>query len=382
MDNIRVARLKEGAKALLAGFGADANEPFGQALSTQDVVSTVQRYVPRHRCRIYPPVDTLRLFVGQMLSADGACQDAVAQRLSERLAQGDSASTLNTASYCLARGRLPIEVPRDLGQTLGARLEEVASARWHWRGRRLVLFDATVLSMPDTASNQQAYPQNGRERAGLGFPRLRLGALIGMASGAVLGYGVAPCKGKGTGEQGLLDQMMALLSPRDVLLADALLAGWWSVANAKARGCDVVMRQHGRRCTDFGRGKRLGRTDHVVEWPRPPRPAWMSRQQYESYPGVLVMREVQFNDRILVTSMLEPAQASASELDTLYSARWHIEVDLSNDQMRHADASAQVQERADGEQGDCGRPAGLPPGAPGHGQGGRAGRHGAAGVEL
>ena len=209
-----------------------------------------------------------------------------------------------------------------------SRLDQAASALWHWRQRRVVLFDATVLSMPDTASNQQAYPQHGGEKVGLGFPKVRVGALIGMASGAVLGHGVCACKGKGTGEQGLLGALLPLLGSRDVLLADALLAGWWSIADVQARGCEVVMRQNGRRTTDFRRGRRLGKADHVVQWARPPKPAWMSRQHYESYPCTLAMREVAVNGRVLVTTLLEPAQASKSELDTLYSARWHIEVDF------------------------------------------------------
>lgn len=328
MKDSKVERLRAAARVLLCGYGTGSQGPFGRMLSAQEVASTVQRHVKTYRCRIYTPVDTLRLFVGQMLSTDGACQDVVSRRLSERVAQGQTHSTLNTASYCLARRRLPVEVPQELSRTLGARLEQVASARWHWRGRRVVLFDATVMSMPDTASNQQAYPQNGREKAALGFPKARVGALIGMASGAVLGHGIAACKGKGTGEQGLLGAMLPLLNARDVLLADALLAGWWSICDIQARGADVVMRQNGRRATDFRRGMRLGKADHVVEWPRPPRPAWMSRQRYDSYPRTLVMREVRVNGRVLITSILEPGEASASELDTLYAARWHIEVDF------------------------------------------------------
>lgn len=328
MKHIKVVRMRAAAQALLAMYSEEPRGLFGRALSAQDVANAVQRHVKAYRCRIYTPVDTLRLFVGQMLSADGACQDVVARLLSERITQGQTHNALNTASYCLARSRLPLEVPRELCAMLGARLEEAASTRWNWRGRSLVLFDATVMSMPDTASNQSAYPQNGREKAGLGFPKARVGALIGLASGAVLGHGVAACKGKGTGEQGLLHGMLQLLDTRNVLVADALLAGWWSICDVQARGADVVMRQNGRRITDFRCGMRLGKGDHVVEWPRPPRPQWMSREQYESYPGTLVMREVKVNGRELVTTILEPAEASASELDAIYGARWHIEVDF------------------------------------------------------
>ena len=93
----------------------------------------------------------------------------------------------------------------------------------------------------------------------------RIGALIGLASGAVLGYHVAACKGKGTGEQSLLRGLLDRVVAGDVILADALLATWWIIEGVLARGGDVVMAQHGCRITDFTRGQPLGKNDHVVE---------------------------------------------------------------------------------------------------------------------
>lgn len=328
MKDTKIVRLRQGAKALLVHFSDPSDDFFSRVIGTQELAAIVARHVKVFRRRIFSPLDTLRLFVGQMLSADGACQDVVARRLSERVEQGETQNTLNTASYCEARARLPVAIPRELCGKIGAALESRAPEHWRWQGRSVKLFDATVISMPDTPSNQQAYPQNGREKPGLGFPKARIGALVGLASGAVLGHAVVACKGKGTGEQGLLSELLDLLDAQDVLLADALLAGWWGICDIQARGVDVVMRQNGRRITDFRRGRRLGKGDHVVEWPRPPRPQGMSLQQYESYPKVIVVREVKINGRVLVTTLLQPSLASAGALDELYSARWHIEVDF------------------------------------------------------
>ena len=63
---------------------------------TREIAAVVDELVEPHRERIYPPLDTLRLFVGQVLSADQACQDAVGRCLSERVALGQSPSALNT----------------------------------------------------------------------------------------------------------------------------------------------------------------------------------------------------------------------------------------------------------------------------------------------
>lgn len=96
----------------------------------------------------------------------------------------------------------------------------------------------------------------------------------------MLAYQVAACKGKGTGEQSLLANLLDQLNESDILLADALLATWWIIHGAMKRDADVVMPQHGVRITDFTRGRRLGKNDHLVRWPRPPKPQAMSAEEY------------------------------------------------------------------------------------------------------
>jgi hypothetical protein len=108
---------------------------FDDALDAQVMAAAMSAQVPGWRERIYPPLDTLRLFVGQGLSADRACQDVVSRRLSERIAQGQSASALTTGSYCDARQQLPLAMPVTLGRALGAQLESLAPAQWRWRRR-------------------------------------------------------------------------------------------------------------------------------------------------------------------------------------------------------------------------------------------------------
>ena len=88
------------------------------------------------------------------------------------------------------------------------------------------------------------------------------------------------------------------------------------------------MAQNGRRLTDFRRGRRLGKNDHVVQWPRPPKPRLMSAEEYARYPEFISMREVEVNGRTLVTTLHDPEFASARALDTLYKMRWNIEVDF------------------------------------------------------
>ena len=329
MKDNKIERIRQKIAMLKRQFlQEDGTGVFDQALGDEEVAAVMSELVEPHRERIYPPLDTLRLFVGQVLSADRACQDVVGRRLSERIAQGQSVSALNTGSYCDARQRLPIALPVTLCAMIGERLESMAPSAWRWQGRSVKLFDGTTVTMPDTPSNQKAYPQSREQKPGLGFPIARIGALIGLSSGAMLGYQVAACKGKGTGEQSLLANLLDYLNGGDVLLADALLATWWIIEGASSRGADVVMAQHGVRITDFTHGQRLGKNDHLVQWPRPPKPKTMSAEEYACYPESITMREVEVNGRILVTTLLDPTFAPAQALGTLYKMRWNIEVDF------------------------------------------------------
>ena len=327
MKDSKVERSRQQALMFGRQFLQGDGSVFDQALGADAMAAAISIQAPGGRERIYTPLDTLRLFVGQVLSSDRACQDVVGRRLSERIAQGQSESALTTGSYCDARQRLPLAMPVTLGSALGAQLEALAPAHWRWQGRSVKLFDGTIVSMPDTASNQKAYPQSHEQKPGLGFPMARIGALIGLASGAMLGYQVVACEGKGTGEQTLLGNLLDHLNAGDILLADALLATWWIIEGAMGRGADVVMAQHGKRITDFRRGQRIGKNDHIVQWPRPPKPKAMSADEYARYPEFITMREVEVNGRILVTTLLDPKIATGA-LSSLYKMRWNIEVDF------------------------------------------------------
>ena len=188
--------------------------------------------------------------------------------------------------------------------------------------------DGTTISMPDTKENQRVYPQSGVQKPGLGFPLAMLVALISLSTGAVLRWALGPCRGKHTGEQALFRTLMPALCGGDVILADRYHCNYFTAALLLERGVDLVTRQHQRRITDFRRGKRLGRRDHLVNWIRPQRPGWMDAETYARMPERLAMRETEIAGRVLVTTFTNAASVSALEIDQLYSRRWQVEVDL------------------------------------------------------
>ena len=290
--------------------------------------AVVEEEAGAYRERVYPPLTTLGLFIGQALSADGACQDAVARHLSERTARGEGAVSLSTGPYCKARQRLGLGLITRLGVAVGERLERAIARGWMWRGRSVKLLDGTTVSMPDTAANQAVYPQSGVQQPGLGFPLAMVVALISLSTGAVLRWALGPCRGKHTGEQALFRTLMPHLDAGDVVLVDRYHCNYFTIALLRECGVDILTRQHQRRITDFRYGKRLGRRDRLVQWARPKRPSWMDAETYARMPETLSLRQTEVAGRVLVSTLTDPKLVRAQELDCLYSRRWQVEVDL------------------------------------------------------
>jgi hypothetical protein len=76
-------RLSKGIERFRRQFGDQPTQALGAVLPAADLQKVMIEEVSVFRERIYPPLTTLGLFIGQALIQDGACQDAVSRRLSE-----------------------------------------------------------------------------------------------------------------------------------------------------------------------------------------------------------------------------------------------------------------------------------------------------------
>lgn len=315
-------------KRLCQRFAQGAGAALGQVISRQDLLRMVEEEAGEYRERIYGPVQTLTLFIEQVLGADHSCQDAVARGLSQRVALAQPPCSLNNGPYCRARARLALNLVERIGRETGQRLCAAQPDAWRWRGREVKLIDGTTLSMPDTPANQSGFPQSATQKPGLGFPLARLVAIISLSCGAVLEWMTNPCEGKRTGETAMLWQLAHRLKAGDVVIADRYFSGYFLLAWLVRHGVDVVVRQHQLRHTDFRRGKRLGAKDHVVAWRRPQRPVWMDEATYAAMPETLMLREARVGGLTLVTTLAAANEVSKQELLALYHARWQVELDL------------------------------------------------------
>ena len=303
---------------------------FFNVLTSPELLETTEAQLPEHRERLYPPTVTLSMFMRQVLEADGSCQKAVNGWAAQRAADGLSACSVRTGGYCRARQRLPLEMVSALTRQTGRLLSQKALAPWHWRGRAVKLVDGTGLSMPDTQENQAVYPQPSTQAPGVGFPLARLVMVICLATGAALDAAIGPHSGKGSGELGLVRGLLEGFRAGDVMLADALYCNYFLIAAQTQAGVDVLFEQNGARITDFRRGQSLGTRDHVVRWPKPARPQWMTPEQYVRAPNELTLREVKVGHQVLVTTLLDHRRVSKDDLSKLYARRWNVELDLRN----------------------------------------------------
>ena len=304
---------------------------FFNLLTSPELLDAIEAHLPEHRERVFPPTETLSLFLTQVMNTDQSCQHIVNQAAIQRMAMGLAPCSTHTGGYCRARQRLPIDLIKHLSCLLGTRLSEQSAQHWCWRQRRVLLADGTTVTMPDTPENQCEFPQQGGQLPGLGFPICRIVGITCLGSGALINAAIGKFNGKGSGETGLLRSLQDSVQRGDVLLGDAFYATYFFMAEMIAKGVDLVMEQHGsrRRRTDFRRGHRLGVRDHVVQIDKPLQPDWMSDEEYAAAASSITVRECQTAGRVLVTTVCD-ASIHKSELGELYQRRWQVELDIRN----------------------------------------------------
>src|ERR1700739_3688200 len=325
------------ASFLRRQFLQDGDLPFTNVL-TEEVIAQALTALSGWLDRIFTPLVTLWVFLGQVLSADHSCRAAVARLIAHRVSRGQKPCSAETGAYCQARRRLPETFFADVACSAGRSLDARAEQDWLWKGRRVYLFDGTTVTMPDTPENQKAYPQVYNQKPGLGFPIARIGAVISLACGAIVNLGFCQYAGKGQGEVSLLRRLWDVLRPGDVLLGDCLMANWATIVLLQQRGIELVSRLNkAHRKADFRRGQRLGPDDHVVQWRKPTSIRSLDRETYHALPDSITVRETRIRVRqtgfrtreiVVVTTLLDPKQTTKEDLATLYRARWHNELDL------------------------------------------------------
>jgi len=329
-------RFRQQVRFLRRQFLQDGELPFTEVLSEATVTQALKALNVVWLDRIYSPLVTLWVFLGQVLSQDHSCRAAVARLVAHRVSRGQRPCSAETGAYCQARKRLPEQFFANVTRQTGRALDASAQSDWLWKQRRVYLFDGTTVSMPDTPENQAVYPQHDSQKPGLGFPLARIAAIFSLSCGAIIDLGICRYAGKGQGELSVFRTLWGFFRPGDVVLTDRLMCTWRELLTLQQRGVDSVSQLQAMRKADFRKGKRLGKEDHIVRWKRPLIRS-LSWQAQKVLPEYLTVRECRIHIEqagfrsksiVVVTTLLDAEQFTKEDLASLYRSRWNAELDL------------------------------------------------------
>lgn len=314
--------------------------PFSEVLTAekiQDVFGRNDGLFGMHG--VYSTVIVLWAFLSQVLKdgKEASCQSAVARIVSHCLEVGVEPPTDDTGDYCKARAKLSLESLHELSSEVAADLEQRADETWLWKARHVKLVDGFTFTMPATPENEAEFPHPRTQKKGVGLPIARAVAILSLATAVVMDAAIGPYKGKETGESALLRSLLPSLLSSDVVVFDRYYCSFMMIALLQLQGVDVCARLQHLRSSDFRRGTRLGKDDHVIIWTKPPRPKWMTEETYDRIPETLQLRELRYTvvekgrrtkKITVVTTLTDFEVYSAAEIATLYGFRWNSELDI------------------------------------------------------
>ncbi len=264
--------------------------------------------------------------IGMALHSEGSYEDVFAQLtdgLSWTTGWVQSWSPPTKSAIFQARSRLGYEPLRDLFARVARPVARVDTPGSWLAGRRLVAIDGTCVDVPDTPGNAEFFgrpPSSRGEKSA--FPQARLVAVAECGTHAVFDAAIGPCS---TSEIELARDLAGRLEPGMLVLADRGLYGFKLWSRAAATGADLLWRvkttlrpRHVQTLADGSWLARIVPTSGLNRASTPPLNVRVvdytiddGRDNPEQYR--------------LLTTILDPDQASATELASAYAQRWEIE---------------------------------------------------------
>jgi hypothetical protein len=234
-----------------------------------------------------------------------------------RGAQGYRVPT--TGSIGNARRRLGSEpVETVVRAVLRPTAEDGTIGAWYQRWR-LTAVDGTTFTVPDTDENEQAFgrPGSGRGEGKTAYPQIQAACLVELGTHAVFD---ARLDAYAAAESMLIEEMFPSFRPGMLVLADRHIYSFDRWAKAVSTGADLLWRVASNLV--LRPVEHLPDGSYIAEVAAPPK----SRHR-----GPVRLRVIEY--RLpgsgelyrLVTTIMDPAVASAKDLAILYHERWDIE---------------------------------------------------------
>lgn len=287
------------------------------------------------RERYFTPATTLGLFVSQVLSRADACSTVVTDFNRERKRQGLPPVCEDASAYCKARAKLPVELVDQLSKQVMQKTRAKTPDSWKWKGLNAYLVDGFVLRAPDTAANQEGYPQPSSQQDGLGFPQVRAIVTTSLATGCIVHYNTGQVEGKKTGEVTLFREKHADFVTGDVVVGDSNFESFHDSVLLKRRGVEIVCCINGSRLSPFDDVACEKIDDEILTVTKPKfDKTRFTRKQWEALPESIQYRVIRYRVRgrkteiTIVTTLLDRQRFSARAIADLYGLRWDVEVDI------------------------------------------------------
>lgn len=202
----------------------------------------------------------------------------------------------------------------------------VESTKGAWyRSWRLVSMDGSTLDTADEKDNEKTFGRPSVNRGSSAFPQVRFVSLVENGTHVLFGTRMG---GIETGEITLAKQVVASLVKGMLCLADRNFYGFALWNQARATGADLLWR--------IKKNLRLPREKQLPDGSYLSRIYASEKEQRHSENGIVVrvveyrLEGVPGSEPIyrLLTTILDPEAAPATELAALYHERWEIETAL------------------------------------------------------
>lgn len=306
-----------------------------EVFSDEDVHRLCAELKVEFRERYFTPAVTLGLFVSQALSRAEPCSTVVTKFNRERKRKHLPPLCEDASAYCRARARLPVELMDLLSHRVVKKTQAKTPDCWKWNGLNVYLVDGLVLRAPDTAANQERYPQPSTQKDGLGFPQVRVVVTTSLATGCILHYNTGQVEGKKTGEVTLFRELHGDFAAGDVVVGDSNFESFHDAVLLNRRGVELVCCINGSRTSPFD-GAACETLDDVLLTVSKPKfdKTRFTRAQWEALPDSITYRVLRYRvagrqtEITIVTTLLDGKRFRARDIADLYGLRWDVEIDI------------------------------------------------------
>ena len=316
-----------------------------QQKSIKQIGEVFEKFIPKallkpekdgvmSRRRLFSKENTFWAFFSQILDADGGCKEVIRKLQAYASLKGIAFPSSSTASYCTARKKLDIQTLTDIFEHT-TKQQERLSRTGQLNNRRVIVVDGTGVSMPDTAENQEVWPQSAGQQPGCGFPTARICAYFSLTSGALLSYATG---NKKSHELRLFRQQWKTFKPGDIFLGDKGFCSYFDMARLRDQGVDSVVTLARRApVRAVSCLKKFGSDDLLIAWPRPVHKNNLSysKEEWGTLPEELTLRQIRVTvpypgfrvqHFYIVTTLLDSIQYPSTEIADLYFHRWDVEL--------------------------------------------------------